>query len=179
MTGTSGVAAAKESSLVSLHYPMLNYNLAIKMKVFMRAQGVWDVVEPADPKEKIDPKKDQMALAAIYQGIPKETLLAVSEKEISKEAWECIKIMYQGAQRVKDARVQTLREELDGLRMKSTDSVDDFAMKVHSIISTIHGLSDKIKDSYLVKKILRAATNKFWQIVASIEQFGDLNNNDC
>ncbi|CAN6269240.1 unnamed protein product [Urochloa humidicola] len=147
---------------------------AIKMKVFMRAQGVWDIVEYNGKKEELDNKMDQTALAAIYQGIPEETLLAVSEKETSKEVWDCIKTMYQGAQRVKDARVQTLREELDGLRMKSTDSVDDFAMKVNSIVSTIRGLGDKIEDSYLVKKILRAATNKFLQIVASIEQFGDL-----
>ncbi|CAL5069805.1 unnamed protein product [Urochloa decumbens] len=140
MSGSSG----KESSLVSLHYPMLtrsNYTTwAIKMKVFMRAQGVWDIVEYNGKKEELDTKMDQTALAAIYQGIPEETLLAVSEKETSKEVWDCIKTMYQGAQRVKDAHVQTLREELDGLRMKSTDSADDFAMK----------------------------------IVASIEQFGDL-----
>ncbi|CAN6363526.1 unnamed protein product [Urochloa humidicola] len=174
MSGSSG----KESSLVSLHYPMLtrsNYTTwEIKMKVFMCAQGVWDVVEYTGKKEELDTRKDQTAMAAIYQGIPEETLLAVSEKETSKEVWECIKTMYQGAQRVKDARVQTLREELDGLRMKSMDSVDDFAMKVNTIVSTIRGLGDKIEDSYLVKKILRAATNKFLQIVASIEQFGDL-----
>ncbi|CAL5003493.1 unnamed protein product [Urochloa decumbens] len=174
MSGSS----EKESSLVSLHYPMLtrsNYTTwAIKMKVFMRAQGVWDVVEYAGKKDELDTKKDHTALAAIYQGIPEETLLAVSEKETSKEVWECIKTMYQGAQSVKDARVQTLREELDGLRIKSTDTDDDFAMKVNSIISTIRGLGDKIEDSYLVKKILRAPTNKFLQIVASIEQFGDL-----
>ena len=121
---------------------------AIKMKVFMRAQGIWDAIEHNDPKEKVDMKKDQIALATIYQGIPEETLRAVSEKETSKEAWECIKMMYQGAKRIKDACVQILREELDGLRMKSTESVDDFAMKVNSIVSTIHGLSDKMEDSY-------------------------------
>ncbi|CAL5018617.1 unnamed protein product [Urochloa decumbens] len=174
MSGTS----RKESSLVSLHYPMLmrsNYTTwAIKMKVFMRAQDVWDLVEYSGKKEEFDTKKDQTTLAAIFQGIPGETLLAVSEKETSKEAWECIKTMYQGAQRVKDARVQTLREDLDGLQMKSTDSIDDLVMKVNSIVSMIRGLGDKLEDSYLVKKILRAATNKFLQIVTSIEQFGDL-----
>ncbi|CAO2163974.1 unnamed protein product [Urochloa humidicola] len=174
MIGSSG----KESSLVSLHYPMLtrsNYTTwAIKMKVFMHAQGVWDVVEYAGKKDGLHNKKDQIVLTAIYQGIPEETLMVVSEKETSKEVWDSIKTMYQGAQRVKDARIQTLREELDGLRMKSTDLVDDFANKVNMIISTIRGLGDNIEDSYLVKKILRASTNKFLQIVASIEQFGDL-----
>ena len=119
-------------------------------------------------------KKDQIALAAIYQGIPEDTLREVSKKENSKEAWECIKMMYQGAKRVKDACAQTLIEELDGLRMKSMESVDDFAMKVNSIVSTICGLGDKMEDSYAVRKILIATPNKFLQIVASIKQFGDL-----
>ncbi|XP_062232775.1 uncharacterized protein LOC133930086 [Phragmites australis] len=171
-------APAKESSLVSLHYPMLtrsNYTTwVIKMKVFVRAQGIWDAIEHEDLKEKVDMKKYQIALTAIYQGISEETLLAISEKETSKEAWECIKMMYQGAKCIKDARVQTLREELDGLQIKSTESVDDFVMKVNSIASTIRGLGDKMEDSYVVRKILKATPNKFLQIVASIEQFGDL-----
>ncbi|XP_062205206.1 uncharacterized protein LOC133907209 [Phragmites australis] len=119
-------------------------------------------------------KKDQMALAAIYQGIPKEMLWAESEKEISKEAWECIKVIYQGAKRVKDSRVQTLREELDGLRMKSIELVDNFAMKVNSIVIMIRGLGDKMEDLHVIRKILRATPNKFLQIVASIKQFSDL-----
>lgn len=48
---------AKEGTL-SLQYPMLtksNYlTWAMKMKVYMRVQGVWDVVEPTDSKEAID-----------------------------------------------------------------------------------------------------------------------------
>jgi hypothetical protein len=151
LTGTSRMVAIKESSLVSLHYLKLkrsNYTTwAVKMKVFMRAQGVWDAVETDDPKDKLDVKKDQTSLATIYQDIPNETLQAVSEKKTAKEAWECIRTMYQGAQHVKDARIQTLREGLDALRMKSTDSVDDFAMKVNSIVSMIRGLGEKIKDS--------------------------------
>jgi hypothetical protein len=178
MTGTSGTVAIKESLLVLLHYPMLtrsNYTTwAIKMKVFMHAQGVWDSVKSDDSNDKLDVKKDQTALAAIYQGIPNETLQVVSEKKTAKEAWECIRTMYQGAQHVKDARIQTLREELDALRMKSTDSVDDFAMKVNLIVSTIRGLGENIEDWYVVRKILRATLNKLLQIVASIEQFGDM-----
>ena len=54
---TSG-AMAKESSVVSLHYPMLtksNYAVwTIKMKVYVRAQGVWDTVED----DNVDVRKD-------------------------------------------------------------------------------------------------------------------------
>jgi hypothetical protein len=32
-----------------------------------------------------------------------------------------------GAERVKDAKVQTLKTEFEGLRMKETESIDSFA----------------------------------------------------
>ena len=60
---------------------------SIKIKVSMRAQGVWHAVEPKDPKMPIEEKKDQMALAAIYQGMTKDMLFFVSEKEKTKETW--------------------------------------------------------------------------------------------
>ncbi|GKD29056.1 ribonuclease H-like domain, reverse transcriptase, RNA-dependent DNA polymerase, partial [Tanacetum coccineum] len=41
---------------------------AIKMRVFMQAQGVWEAIKPRTRNTAIDVKKDKLALAAIYQG---------------------------------------------------------------------------------------------------------------
>ena len=70
-----------------------------------------------------------MALAAIYQGIPEDMLFLVYGKETAKETWEALKIMHIGAERVKDAKVQTLKTEFEGLRMKESESVDNFASR--------------------------------------------------
>ena len=43
--------------------------------------GMLLCVEPKDPKVPIEEKKDQMALAAIYQGVLEDMLFLVSEKE--------------------------------------------------------------------------------------------------
>ena len=92
---------------MTLHYPMLsrdNYAAcAIKMRVFMLAQGVWDAVEPRTSNTVVDPKRDMMALAAIYQGIPEDLLLSLLEKKSEKEAWDALKRMFLGADRVKTA----------------------------------------------------------------------------
>lgn len=89
-TGSMEASKGKDD-LVSLKYPMLSKNnyaaWAIKMKVFMQAQGVWDAVEPTDSKDTVETGKDKKAMAAIYQGIPEETLLLVAEKQTAKEAW--------------------------------------------------------------------------------------------
>ncbi|KAF0899659.1 hypothetical protein E2562_021358 [Oryza meyeriana var. granulata] len=73
------------------------------MKVFMQAQDVWDAVEPVDDVA-VDPRMDKMALAAIYQGIPEETLLMIAEKETAEEAWTTLKTMHLGDDQVKNAK---------------------------------------------------------------------------
>ncbi|KAF0935269.1 hypothetical protein E2562_031722 [Oryza meyeriana var. granulata] len=55
-----------------------NYGVwAVKMKIFMRAQGVWPAVVC---KEAVDEKMDQMALAAIVQAVSEAVVMAISEK---------------------------------------------------------------------------------------------------
>ena len=163
---------------VGLTYPMLarsNYTAwALKMKVFMQAQGVWIAVEPSDAKAVIEEKTDKVALAMIYQGIPEDMLLSIAEKKTAKEAWEAIKTMCQGADRVKKARVQTLKAEFESLRMDDNEQLDDFYMKLNGIVSTIRALGEEISESYVVKKLLRAVPSKFLQIASTIEQFGNL-----
>lgn len=97
-----------KDGLITLQYPLLpktNYTAcAIKMKVFMQAQGVWDAVDPKNPQEVVEAWKDKIALTAIYQGIPKDMLLFIAEKETTKDAWETLKTMYLGADRVRTAK---------------------------------------------------------------------------
>ncbi|KAJ9560140.1 hypothetical protein OSB04_005300 [Centaurea solstitialis] len=168
----------EKESQVTLHYPMLSRNnyaaWAIKMKVFMQAQGVWDAVEPKNQREVVEVKKDKMALAAIYQGIPEDLLLSLAEKQTAKEAWGTLKTMYMGADRVKTAKVQTLKAEFETLSMKDTEVIDDFAVKVNNIVSNIRALGEKVDEAYVVKKLLRAVPSKFLQIASTIEQFADL-----
>ncbi|GJS30316.1 zinc finger, CCHC-type containing protein [Tanacetum coccineum] len=174
MAGNNG----EKDGQITLHYPMLsrsNYAAwAIKMRVFMQAQGVWEAVEPRTANTVVEVKKDKMALAAIYQGIPEDLLLSLSEKKSAKEAWEALKTMFMGADRVKTARIQTLKAEFESLNMKESEGVDEFAVKVSNIVSTMRALGDTVEESYVVKKLLRAVPSKFLQIASTLEQFGDL-----
>ncbi|GJS23761.1 cellulose synthase A catalytic subunit 3 [UDP-forming]-like protein [Tanacetum coccineum] len=178
MTGNNG--NGEKDGQISLHYPMLSRNnyaaWAIKMRVFMQAQGVWDAVEPRTSNTVVEVKKDKMALAAIYQGIPEDLLLSLAEKKIAKEAWEALKTMFIGADRVKTARIQTLKAEFEAMNMKETEGVDEFAAKVTNIVSTMPTLGDNVDESYVVKKLLRAVSTKFLQIASTLKQFGDLDN---
>lgn len=163
---------------IGVSYPMLNRGnytaWSIKMRVFMQAQGVWPAVETTDPKTVVEEKTDKMALAAIYQGIPEDILLAVAEKKTEIEAWKAIKKMCLGAERVKKAKIQTLKSEFESLSMKETEALDDFCMRLNGLVTTIRALGEEIQEAYVVKKLLRAVPSKFLQIVSTIEQFGNL-----
>ncbi|XP_074356424.1 uncharacterized protein LOC141696136 [Apium graveolens] len=160
---------------------------AIKMKIFMQAQGVWSVVEPSDPKaaivEKSDnsdskaasgEKSDKISLALIYQGILEEVLLSIAEKQTVKEVWEMIKTLRQGADRVKQAQIQTLKSEFEALGMKESEQIDNFHLKMNGLVTNIRALEEEMDESYVVEKLLRAVPSRFLQITSTMEQFGDL-----
>lgn len=154
----------KESSF-GLSFPMLtktNYMAwALKMKVFMQAHGVWEAIEPKDVKAVVDDKIDKRALAVIYHRIPEDLLLALAEKKTSKEAWEAMKIMSLGADKVKKARAQTLKGEFEALIMKDTYQLDEFYMKLNGLVTNIRALGDKMEETYVVKKLLRGVPSKY------------------
>ena len=60
--------------------------------------------------------------------------------------------------------------------MKDSESIDDFSMKLTTIVTNIHSLGDKVEEIYVIKKFLRVVPLRFMQIVMSIEQFDDLKN---
>lgn len=178
MDASKGKECDTPKGSMGLSYPMLsrtNYTAwAVKMKVYMQAQGVWEAVESDESKAKVETKKDKMALAMMYQGIPEEMLLTIAEKKSAKEAWETIKTMSAGGDRVQKARVQTLKTELETLRMKDTDQLDEFCMKLYGMVTNIRVLGETVDEAYVVKKLLRAVPSKYLQIASTIEQFGNL-----
>ncbi|MFS7938146.1 hypothetical protein Hanom_Chr05g00436001 [Helianthus anomalus] len=110
----------------SLPCPMLtdtNYTVwAMKMKVIFKVYKVWDVI---DPGTTIDTHKDSIAIALLFQGLPKELVLQIGNNDSAKEMREAVKSRNQGADRVKEARLQTLMSEFEGLKMKEPSTIVD------------------------------------------------------
>ncbi|XP_074337576.1 uncharacterized protein LOC141674774 [Apium graveolens] len=140
----------------------------------VKGKGVWGAVKPSDEKAVIEDKVDKIALAMLYQGLPEELLLTIAEKSTAKGAWDALKTMCHGADRFKKAKVQTLKSEFESLNMRANEQLDEFCLKLNSLVSNMRALGEEVKESYVVKKLLRAVPYKFLQIVSTLEQFGDL-----
>ena len=182
MTGDSSKKnenVAKEGGLtMNFQYPMLNstnYTIwAVKIRALFNVHGIWEVIEPTQGTE-VDKKKDNSAIAMLYQAIPESMVLQVANLNSAKEIWDALKIRHVGVDRVKEARVQTLESEFEQLKMKHNESLDVYAGKISEIATQASSLGHTMDDKRLVRKLLSSVPEKFMQIVAAIEQFADLN----
>jgi len=149
-----------------------NYTVwAIRMKVLLKVHKVWEVVE----NETVEPEKNDMATALIFQSIPEAFILQVGELGTAKQVWDAIRTRNVGAERVREARLQTLMSDFDRLKMKETDTIDDFVGKLSEISSKSAALGETMEESKLVKKFLKSLPRKkYIHIVASLEQILDL-----
>ena len=160
----------------SIKCPMLtssNYTVwDMRMKITLKVHKVWEIIET----ESADGDKNDMATALLFQSIPEDLILQVRELDTAKKVWEAIKLRNMGAERVKEARLQTLMTEFDRLQMKDSDKIDDFAGKLSEISSKSSALGATIEEPKLVRKFLKCLPRKkYIQIVASLEQVLDLN----
>ena len=146
----------KELVPTSIHCPMLNasnYTVwAMRMKVMLRIHKVWETIEPGSKESD----KNDIAIGLLFQSIPEALILQVGEQDSPKGIWDAIKTRYLGADRVKEARLQTLMSEFERIKMKDSDTLDSFAGKLSELASKSASLGQTIEESKLVKKFLNS-----------------------
>ncbi|XP_024984146.1 uncharacterized protein LOC112520048 [Cynara cardunculus var. scolymus] len=174
------------------HLPRFNgrnyFHWSIQMKVMFEFQDLWGiiesgVVEPENPialtsQQTIDlneyKKKDKKAMFLIYQTVDENIFEMISACETAKDAWEMRFKAYRGEEKVKTVRLQTLRCEFDSLKMKDTESVEEFYTRVIVLLNQMRLNGESISDRRVVEKILRSLTRKFEYVVVAIEESKDL-----
>lgn len=121
----------KQIGSTTLACPMLtstNYTVgALRMKVVLRIHKVWSEIEPGTSK---DEDKDCLAVGLIYQAIFEALVMQIGDVGSAKSLWDAIKTRQIGADRVKEARLQTLATDFDRLKMSETESIDSFVGKI-------------------------------------------------
>lgn len=78
-----------------------------------------------------------------------EDLLLLPTEETTQETWNTLKTLHVGADRLKEARMQTLKSEFENFHMRDNDSIDDFAMKMTMLVNQIRRLGDKMEETTL------------------------------
>jgi hypothetical protein len=145
----------------------------IKVQAILDAQGLWEVVAPANGAD-VDERRNKMARAQLLQALPEDILMQVSTKPTAKEVWDSLKTRFVNADRVKAARLATLKGEFDKLIMEDTEPLDDYAGKISGMATRYAGLGATLDDASMVKKLLDTVPDRLYPTVAGIEQFYDV-----
>jgi len=162
-----------------------NYDLwAVKMKTYLRAQSLWDVVEngsnppplPNNPtlaqirNHGDEVAKEGRALAIIHAALHDDIFIKILNLEIAKEAWNKLKEEYQGSERTKKMKVLNLRREFEALKMKETEYVREFSDRISEVVTQIRLLGEDINDQRSVKKILVCLPEMFEAKISSLKK---------
>ncbi|XP_022032386.1 uncharacterized protein LOC110933474 [Helianthus annuus] len=173
---SNAVVIKENSSFSQFQCPILkstNYTVwAIRIKTILRANGLWEIIEPKE-NTQADEKKDMTTTAYLYQALPEDMIIQVASCKSAKEIWDALKARHVGADRVQKARLQTLKT-VEMLKMKEEDTIDSFTARLNSIVTRASSLGSTFDQRTLVRKLLSSVPRRFVQIVATIEQFADL-----
>lgn len=165
--------------------PILNgknyYHWSVKMKVLLQSQDLWSIIqegyEESDSSTKRNRSKevkDKKALFLICQTVENVIFERILMVKSSKEAWETLHKTYKGDDKVKNVKLQTLRCEFDNLRMKETETVEDYYNRVVLVTNQLRLNGEIIDDRKTIEKILRSLTRKFECVVVAIEESKDM-----
>ena len=184
VTGGNGVAGGegelsrivritRESSIV-VNLPILtklNYHLWSKrMQVHLEVNGLWDAVQANDD----DRRRDRFALSVILGATPEVFHVQIDIADLAKKIWEKLKMMNVGVDRVKKARLQTMRCQYEQLAMGEDEAVVDFAAKLTKVANDIRSIGKSLPEGEVIQKLLKVALEKFDSVTSSMDQFMNL-----
>ncbi|XP_059070585.1 uncharacterized protein LOC131860219 [Cryptomeria japonica] len=94
--------------------------------------------------------------------------------KLAKEIWNKLKGIYEGDEKVREAKLQSLRMKYESLKMKEDEDIAAYFLRVDEIVNAITSLGEEVEDTLLVQKLLRTLTMKFDPKVSAIEEMKDL-----
>lgn len=114
----------------STQWPTLirtNYNSwSLLMRVILQVRHLWDVIEIGEGEYD----NDCAAMEAILRAVPQEMIPMLAVKKTAKEAWDAIKTIRVGAERVRESKALVLRKQYESIRFKPDESVNNFGMRL-------------------------------------------------
>ncbi|KAK2986205.1 hypothetical protein RJ640_001284 [Escallonia rubra] len=157
-------------------------------KTIFKSLGLWESViegftEPhttegmtENQKKKLDEKrqKDASTLSLIQRNVTDPIFPRIMRVESAKEAWETLRNEFQGDDKVRAIKLQSLRKDLENMKMKEDESLKDYSSRFLELINQMKTHGEDISDQRVVEKILISLPEKFDHIVAVIEKTKDL-----
>ncbi|XP_062104023.1 uncharacterized protein LOC133815170 [Humulus lupulus] len=171
-----------------------------KMRAFLRAvdERVWMAVEDGwkcptvVEDEVVKPKQmslwttedmeranfNSKAMHALFNAVSTNQLKVIANCEISKEAWEKLRIKNEGTDDVKKSRLRALAKAFENLSMEEEETLAEFHAKLCDISNESYALGKTYSNAKLVRKVLGVLPRKFMSKVTYIEEMRNVEELD-
>ncbi|CAO2162747.1 unnamed protein product [Urochloa humidicola] len=140
------------------------------MKLKMKARHLWEAIEPGG----VAPHEDCMALKAIASAVPTEMVASLLTKETALEAWNAVKERRIDSDQVQRTEAQRLLREFENMCFTSSESIDDYTMRLQNIVATLETVGETIPPRRVVEKLLRTVPKSLRQVAVAIQVSADL-----
>jgi hypothetical protein len=114
-------------------------------------------------------------LDALVATVPPEMQFSLSQKETAKEAWDAIAAGPIGSDRARKSTLQTLRKEWENLAFKPGEDIDDFTLRLNTLMQKLVQFGDNTYDEErAIEKLFRCVPEKYKQMAHGVKSLIDL-----
>jgi hypothetical protein len=136
------------------------------MRIRLQVRHMWEAVRYDD----VDYYEDRRALDALVAAVPPEMQFLLSKKPTAKEACDAIAVARIGSDRARKTTLQALPKKWENLTFKPGENVDDFALRLNTLLQRMVQFGDDTYDEErAVEKLFHCIPEKYKQIIRSIE----------
>ena len=161
---------------------------SVKMQAYLEAFDLWEVIvedKPIAPlltnptlaqiKAHTDEKtKKFKAKTLIQNSIADSIFHRIMNCRTTKEAWDKLKLEYQGSDRTKQMQVLNLKRDFKSLTMQEDETITKYSEKIALIVNKIRSLGEEFPDANIVEKVLVTLPERFESKISSLEESRDL-----
>ncbi|WRX09127.1 protein of unknown function DUF4219 - like 1 [Theobroma cacao] len=155
-----------------------------KMESYLRGLDLWDAVEsgaevptlkdnatPAQVKwNHEEVAKRFRALSYIQGALVDAMFVRIMGCKTTKDAWERLKVQFEGSERTKEMQIMNLTREFDTMRMKDSENAKDFISRLMRVVNQLRLLGEDILERRVVQKALVSLPERFEATVTSLER---------
>src|SRR4051812_47716469 len=115
---------------------------AAVMRIRLQVRHMWEAVQHGN----VNYHEDRRALDALIAAVPPEMQFSLSNKRTAKEAWDAVAAARIGSDRARKSTLQALRKEWENLAFKPGEDVDDFALRLNTLLQKMVQFGDDTYD---------------------------------
>jgi len=140
--------------------------------------GVAELAENAAESQRVLhrdlKKKDCKASFCIQSAVDNANFDRIAHAESAKEAWDILVKYYEGDEKVKSVKLQTLRRQYELLQMGDSEKIATYVSKIQNLVHLMKNCGETITDKMVIEKVMRTLAPQFDHVIVAIQESGNV-----